>query len=236
MDVPIEALEAGGGGNVDRNKVIVLEGPLGLSISVTNLDPVRGGVDSLMTGPTDDDRSRLSGIVMDNLRRMAETDLRAQIKPSDILLLDTFEILEIKEEEFDPPVGRPGKTLTLKMQVEFSARYVSDEALKELALSTLNASIENGFVSTASPEYKVVTQPSTDTSGVSRFDLMVTRTLLREVNALQVFSLVRGHKPELVKDELTSALSLRQPPDLSLTPSWWPWMPLIPFNVSVAVK
>ena len=236
VDIPIEALQPGASGNVSSELVVVVEGPLGLSISVTNPNPIKGGADSQVIGATENDRAKLRDVVMENLRRDAESKLRAQIAPADILLLDTFEAVQIVEENFEPPAGQPGKTLVFKMQVEFSARTVSDDDLKELSLSTLNASVENGFGSIAPPVYKVITEPSTDTSGISHFELEVTRTLLRQVDVMQVFSMVRGHKPELIKDELVSSLFLRQEPEIVITPSWWPWFPLIPFNILVEVK
>jgi len=236
VDVPIEALEAGEKGNVDAGTVNSVEGALGLSISVTNPAPVKGGTNSQRVGPTDDDRAKLSGKVMDDMQREAESKLRAIIMPTDLLLPDTIEIVKIVKEDFEPPVGKPGNTLTLSMQIEFSARYVSGDDLKELSLSALNASIEPGFDTTALPVYKIVAEPSTDSSGTSHFELEVTRTLLRQVNQMQVFSIVRGYKPELIKEELASKLSLRQQPEITITPSWWPWLPLTPFNISVEIK
>ncbi len=236
VDVPIEALEAGAQGNVSVDTITIVEGPLGLSISVTNPNPLKGGANSQLVGATDKDRAKLREVVMDNLRRDAESKLRTQIVPADLLLMDTFEVTQIIEEKFTPPAGQPGKTLDLNMEVEFTARYVSDADMKELALSTLNASVENGFKAAALPDYKVAADPSTDNSGVSNFDLEVSRTLLRQVNEMQVFSIARGHKPELIKGELVSKLSLRQPPEIRITPSWWRWLPLIPFNISVQIK
>jgi hypothetical protein len=236
VDIPIEALEAGTQGNVAADTITIVEGSLGLTISVTNPNPLKGGANSKLIGATDEDRARLSEVVMDNLHRDAETKLRTQIAPADLLLMDTFEVVQITEENFMPPAGQPGKTLLLDMQVEFSTRYISDDDLKDLSLSTLNASAENGFEATALPIYKVITDPSTDNLGVSHFELEVTRTLLRQVNEMRVFSIVRGQKPQLIKDELASKLSLRQPPKISIAPSWWPWLPLIPFNISVEVQ
>jgi len=236
VDVPIEALDAGVLGNAAADTITIVEGSLGLSISVTNPDPLKGGSNSQLIGATDEDRAKLREVVMDNLRRAAETKLRAQIAPADILFLDTFEVAQIIEENFTPLAGKPGKTLVLTMQVEFSARYVLDDDLRQLSLSTLNASAENGFEATASPVYKVITDPSTDNSGVSHFELEVSRTLLRQVDAMQVFSIVRGHKPESIKDELVSKLSLREAPKIAITPSWWKWLPLIPFNISFQIK
>jgi hypothetical protein len=236
VDVPTEAMEAGAQGNVAADTITIVEGSLGLTISVTNPKPLLGGANSRLIGATDDDRAKLREVVMDKLRRDAESKLRAQILPADLLLMDTFEVTKIIEENFKPPAGQPGKMLTLTMQVEFSARYVMDDDLKELSLSTLNASIENGFEPADLPIYKVITDPSTDNSGKSHFELEVTRSLLRQVDKMQVFSIVRGNKPELLKDELVSKLSLRQPPDINITPAWWNWLPLIPFNISIQIR
>ena len=236
VDIPIEAQQPGASGNVSSDLVVVVVGPLGLSISVTNPNPIKGGADSQVIGATEDDRTELRDVVMENLRRDAESKLRAQIAPADILLMDTFEAVQIVEENFEPPAGQPGKTLVLKMQIEFSARTVSDDDLKELSLSTLNASVENGFGSIAPPAYKVITDPSTDNSGISHFELEVTRTLLRQADVMRVFLIVRGHKPELIKKILVSKLSLREDPEIIIKPSWWPWLPLIPFNISVEIR
>ncbi len=236
VDIPIEALQPGANGNMPVNSIVVVEGEIGLSISVTNLNLISGGTDTVITGATDDDRAELREVVMDNLRRDAESKLRAQISPSDIFLPDTFEVLQVIEETYDPPVGEAGKTLTLKMQAESSARYVSAEDLKQLSLSTLDLSIPDGFQPSAAILFKPLTEPSTDTSRVTHFELDVSRTLLREMDESQVFAVVRGRVPASIKDDLMTTLSLRQQPDISLAPSWWPWMPLIPFNISVETK
>jgi hypothetical protein len=233
VDVPIEAQEAGAQGNIAADAISIVEGSLGLSISVTNPDAAKGGADSQLIGATDEDRAKLRKVVADNLRRDAESKLRAQIAPADLLLTDTLEVVEIIEENFTPQAGQPGKTLVLNMKMKFSAHYVSDKDLQQLSLSTLTASAANGFEATALPAYKIITSPSTDNSGVSHFELEVTRTLLRQVDAMQVFSIVRGHTPESIKDELTSKLSLREAPEITIIPSWWKWLPLIPFNISV---
>jgi len=236
VDVPTEALEAGVQGNVAADTIIIVEGSLGLTISVTNPKPLKGGGHLRLIGPNDEDRAKLREEVMDNLRHTVEAKLRAQINPTDLLLMDTLEVKQIIEETFSPPPGEGGEKLVLIMQVEFSARYVLDDDLKELSLTTLNAPEENGFKAAALPSFKVITDPSTDNSGISHFELEVTRTLLREVDEMQVFSIVRGRTPELVKDELVSKLSLRQKPKIVIVPAWWKWFPLIPFNISVQVK
>ncbi len=236
VDVPIEALQPGSRGNVAADTIIIVEGQLGLSISVTNPNLTRGGTNSTLTGATDADRADLREVVMDNLRRDAEEKLRSQISTDDVLLMDTFEVTEIIEETFSPPAGQAGKSLVLKMQVEFSARYVSAEDLKQLSTVTLDSSITAGFVPSGAVSFEQLTSPSTDNSGITHFELDVSRTLLRDINELQVFPLLRGYSPNDPGDELMQTLSLRQKPEIVISPSWWPWMPLIPFNISIETK
>ena len=236
VDVPIEALQAGSSGNAPTNTIVVVEGPLGVSLSVTNPKLISGGTDTKLIGAADADRAKLRETVMDNLRREAESKLRAQISSADLLLPDTFEASRVIEETYSPPEGEAGKTLNLKMQVEFFARYVSETDLRQLSLAALNASITEGFEPAGPPLFKPRIEPLTDSSGVTHFDLEVTRTLLRRADEMTVFSMVRGSEPQLVGDELTSALSLRQEPEVLLTPTWWPWMPLIPFNITIETK
>lgn len=236
VDVPIEALEPGMRGNVSADTITTVEGPLGLSVTAGNPGPVSGGTDIQVIGATDKDRSKLSEIVFENLSRSAESQIRGQIKPDDLLLLDTFEAANILREEFDPPVGQAGSALLLKMQVEFTARYISASDLDQLTQSTLDASIAKGFDPFGDMVLKSMADPITDSSGITHFELEVTRTLLRKVDQTRVFSMVRGHNPQRARSELLETLSLRKSPDITITPSWWPWLPLIPFNISMELK
>lgn len=216
--------------------VIVVDGPLGLSIAVGNPSATAGGSDSKVTGPTDEDRTELREVMMENLRREAETKFRAQIAPSDLLLMDSFEVAQILEETFSPSAGEPGKQLTLKLAVEFTAHYVSSEDMKQVSNAALDASIPEGYVAFDTVTYKPLTDPSTDNAGISHFELDVSRTLHRKLDEAQVISLVRGGDPDSAIPLLTSSLPMRRPPEISVSPAWWPWMPLIPFNISIESK
>jgi hypothetical protein len=122
------------------------------------------------------------------------------------------------------------------MQVEFSAQYISAEDLERLSTVTLDASVENGFEPFGRVNLKPLTKPATDSFGSTHFELQVTRTLLRQVDTMHVFSAARGYRPEQAKDKLMTVFSLRKEPKIVMTPPWWPWLPLIPFNISVENK
>jgi archaellin len=85
-------------------------------------------------------------------------------------------------------------------------------------------------------DLKPLADPVTDSAGVTHVDLEVTRTLLREVDQTQIFSMIRGRNAQRARAELFESLALRKDPEIRITPAWWPWLPLIPFNVLVEIK
>ena len=53
---------------------------------------------------------------------------------------------------------------------------------------------------------------------------------------MQVLNLVRGRSPEAAGAALSTALSLERAPRIELAPEWWPWLPLIPFRITVSTQ
>ncbi len=236
VEVRIEALEAGSKGNVDAGAVVFVEGALGLSVAVTNPEPTTGGADAKAIGASDADREQLRDAVIKELRQAALDQIRAQIEAEDLLLADTLESGEIMFEEFSPPAGEAGKTLTLKMRAQFSALVISHSDLERLARLTLAAAIPAGFEPADAARFDLLSTPVADASGVVHFPLKAEQTALRKVDTFRVFSLVRGHAPRAAKAELMNAFPLREEPQIVLTPPWWKWLPLIPFNLSVEIE
>ncbi|MCL4274627.1 MAG: baseplate J/gp47 family protein [Anaerolineales bacterium] len=236
VEVRVEALSAGSQGNVETDEIKVVEGALGLSMTVTNPEPTTGGTDTRAVGATDADRLKLRDAVLSELRDVAESQLRAQIEAGDMLLLDTLEVEDILLEEFSPPENEAGRTLMLKMEVEISARFISASDLSQLASMTLGASTPQGFVPLDELTFSPRAEPVTDEFGVTHFELEVTQTAVRELDAFRVFSLIRGLDPSEARSALMNAFSLRAEPQIIITPSWWKWLPLIPFNLSVIAE
>jgi hypothetical protein len=74
-----------------------------------------------------------------------------------------------------------------------------------------------------------------DSSGIAHFDLNVQRQVVREVDSSRASALVRGLSPNAAADLLLSTLPLASQPEIRINPSWWPWLPLIPFRIDMNV-
>jgi len=237
VDVPIEALEAGGIGNLPANAIQGLEGSLGASMTVTNPDPTAGGLDALETVPSQEDRDQLQARLLDELAAKAEADLAALFTEDDVILPGTLILTSIDEEAFDPLAGQAGSVLSLSMRVTYIATYVRGADLRRLAEVALGSSMPPEYSSNPDTlEVILIPAATSEGNGALPFNLEIRRTIVRDIDVNAANQLVRGASHKQALGRLQSALPLAAPPEIQLRPSWWPWLPLIPFRIDVVIR
>lgn len=237
LELPIEAVEAGLAGNLEEEVVNAIEGRLGLLLSVTNPEPLKGGRELASVQASEADRERVMKILMKSLERDAREQLEEEINSGDMLFEDTFAISQIISEVYDPPAGAVGINLTLTMQVQYSVLYASASDLTELASLALNASLPSGF-SPASDAVTVepVTRPVSSANGSTRWTVRAERSIVQQINVSQVAQMIQGVGSRHAQTELEKNLPLAGSPEIHLSPSWWPWVPIVPFRISVVTE
>lgn len=236
IEIQIQALEAGVQGNAEAGTIQTVAGLLGLSVFATNPQAVAGGSDSSAIGASDDDRAELREKMLNGLRQSAQSQLSTKIHPGDIVLPDTLEEGEILQEEFSPPQGQAGRSLLLKMQMELSARYIAQADLEQLAAFSLTSSVPDGFLPFDSPAFELLSEPAVDAKGGYNFQIQAEQVFVQKIDEINVFSVIRGQDSLHATSALKAAFQLREEPQISILPSWWPWLPIIPFNVSLELK
>ena len=160
--------------------------------------------------------------------------MQESIGAKDLLLAGTLKLGEVQLETYDPPAGQPGNLLRLTLRTDFTANYVEEQDLRQLAEATLNASIPQGYVPREeSMTFDVAGAPYPDATGTLHFDLQVSRKVVRTVEAERANAMVRGLPPLAAANVLQANLPLAGRPEIRMSPVWWPWMPLIPFRIDV---
>ena len=148
-----------------------------------------------------------------------------------------MKVSQILLEEYDPPPGATGTKLTLTMQVEYSASYASASDLTELATLALNASLPSGFSPVSEAvTVKPATKPVVHEDGSARWTKNVEREIIKVIDSAQVTHLIQGYRASLAQSRLEENLPLASSPKVSLSPSWWPWVPIVPFRISVVTQ
>jgi hypothetical protein len=234
LPLPIEAMEGGLAGNLDAETVNAVEGRLGLSLSVINPEPIEGGRERASMQATDADRARAKELLLKGLEKKARTTLLDGLNANDILFEKTLALSQIISEKYDLPSGASGSQLTLNMQAEFSARYASASDLSELASLALNASLPSGFSPLSSAAtFESITDPVSADDGSLRWTMRMGREIVQQVNVAQVTQLIQGLGASAAQSRLEANLPSVGKPYISLTPSWWPWVPIVPFRIEV---
>ncbi|HKY53530.1 MAG TPA: baseplate J/gp47 family protein [Anaerolineales bacterium] len=237
IEVPVEAVEGGLAGNLPEDTLIVIGGRLGLSLSVTNPEPTTGGRELASIQASEADRRRVKTLLMKSLDEAAREKLKEELGAGDVLFDETLSVSQILLEEYDPPAGDVGSKLTLTMQVEYSASYASASDLTELAMLALNASLPSGFSSASEAvTVKPVTKPVVREDGSTRWMINIERKIVQVLDPAQVTHLIQGYRASSAQSRLKENLSLESSPQISLSPSWWPWVPIVPFRISVVTE
>jgi len=234
VEVPISAVQGGTSGNVPAGAIQAVDGSLALSASVSNPNSTSGGTDLTATEAADADRQHLHDLVTSALDQQARRELTASIGSDDLLLPNTLQADAPSQEIYDPPAGQAGDNLKLTMSVQYNAQFVKEDDLAVLARTIMDASMPEGF--TAKPDtlqFNTTNNYSADQGGVTHFSLQTQRVLLQQIQPSQVVFWVRGLSLVKAEDVLQSRLPLTAAPEIQISPSWWPWMPLIPLRIEI---
>jgi len=237
LELPIEAIEGGLAGNLEAEAVNAIEGRLGLLLSVTNPEPLKGGRELASVQASEADRERAKNLLMKKLESDARERLADEIGSGDMLFEDTFAVSQILSEDYDPPAGAVGTTLTLTMQVEYSVLYASASDLTELASLALNASLPSGFSPVSDViTVKPVSTPLSSANDSTRWTVRAERKIVQQINAAQVAQMIQGFGSRNAQIQLEKNFPLASSPEINLSPSWWPWVPIVPFRISIVTE
>jgi hypothetical protein len=235
MDVPVQAVNGGSAGNLPADALIAFEDvDLGTSLAVTNPSPTTGGSNRTASIQTLEDRALVKKILLAEILAECKNGLSKALIPGDIFLPDTLAVSEILSQTNFPAEGQSSDTLSLTMRIQCQAQYTSQADVNSLAEMSLNANLPEGFVPTSASLVIVSTgAPVTDVDGISRWNIRVQRLLRANLDPLTVVQLSLGRRPVDAIMRLKKSLLLADGPVIQITPSWWPWMPAIPFRITV---
>lgn len=237
IEIEVEAVEGGVAGNLPEDSLIVIDGRLGLSLSVTNPEPTSGGRERASVQASDADRTRVKKLLLESLDEQARAEFLNSLDADDVLFEDSIAVSQIILEEFNPPAGASGAKLTLTMQVEYFALYASASDLRQLASLALNASLPSGFrAASDSMTIESAGSPTLGEDNSARWQIRAEREIVQSIDPAPVTALIRGLDVEEAQSLLDKSFEWEDKPVVTMFPSWWKWIPLVPFRIEVVTK
>ncbi|MCL4261274.1 MAG: hypothetical protein KJZ52_11685, partial [Anaerolineales bacterium] len=109
--------------------------------------------------------------------------------------------------------------------------------LTSLASLALNASLPSGFSPVSSNmKMKSVGLPVLGEDNSARWQLKAERQIIQSVDPAQITTLIRGLNVGEARSRLENSFAWESKPEISMFPSWWKWIPLLPFRIEVVFE
>ena len=229
-------MKSGGIGNLPAEAIQGIEGKLSATTTVRNTAPTSGGTNELQSVPSQAERDELRESLLTELRAQAEAELLKVLGSQDVVLPGGVELVSIDDERYEPASGQPASILSLEMTATFAGTYVQGADLQSLAAVALDGAIPPGYdAKPESLEFAVDPAATDNLDSPARLEIEAARTVSRHIDLQQANVMVRGETPARAVAALKSRLPLAARPVIKMTPSWWPWLPLIPFRIEVVI-
>ncbi|MBU0510834.1 MAG: baseplate J/gp47 family protein [Chloroflexi bacterium] len=232
--ISVGALLPGSSGNVPAESILAIEGPLGLHLTVTNSEPTMGGTDRTAPAPSEGDYQKLYDELLAALRQTALTEFQANLGPDDVLLSAKPSLSQVLEETYAPVETQPADQLNLTLRMEFQALMAAGTDLRTLGQAALEANLPADFAPL--PDTLVISpksSPILENGEQANWQMRAQWEVGAQINATKAINLILWLKPEDAIDQLGNNLPLAIPAEITLTPDWWPRLPVLPFRVSV---
>jgi hypothetical protein len=235
VDVPIQAVDGGTVGNLPAEALVSFEGELGTSLAVVNSTPTTGGSDLNALIQTASDRADLRAALLAEILVNCGTNIQQNLKHGDVYFPGTLDGSQVLSETFFPAADQSGNTLSLTLRVQCQAQYAAQSDLNTLSQISMDANLPKGYA----PPSKDLTMsptrtPFTGADGVTHWEMQVQRIVQASLDQLNVVELSAGRRPAEAIRQLKKSLALAESPVVQLKPAWWPWLPLIPFRITVS--
>jgi hypothetical protein len=237
--VPIEAELPGPSGNVRAGTITRVEGPLALSLLVTNDAPTGGGNTAQVGVVTEDDKAQLQAALLEQLKAQAFEQLNQRLEPGSFIPAESVTYLELSPT-FTPFVGEVSPDLYLSMSVQAVGLVVDSKAGQKVALDRLLSAMPPGTRLISDTLRYIPGSVAVEDPRTISFSMTAEGTLLRNIDSGAVRSAIVGLDREEAAHLLMERFSLSQPPAIALGPDWLPLvstssLPALPWRIGVTV-
>ncbi|MCY4147402.1 MAG: hypothetical protein OXE95_12210 [Chloroflexi bacterium] len=243
FDAAIVAAEGYSGsiGNVDGGMINRVFGPLAERVSVVNVSPTTGGSDRSVQVVAAEDRERLLDIARLQLQSQAYDRMRASLSESHVIVIESLQIVDERKDwlDYSAVVGARSSELSLTMRAVVAALAVDENLARQVALAQLEAAVppdmtlmsdtlayERGAFNLSRAKEQIRFRTFSSGVALAALDVAALREQLAGAELGEAQQIMRGNR----------AFAQQPPPRLSLHPSGFGRMPLLPIRIHIEVQ
>jgi hypothetical protein len=227
--VPIQAINPGEAGNVEKEMVTGVEGQIGLWIEVTNPQNLENGSDRQIAAPTEQDLRDLEKVLALELEKSAIKAMQAAEEGS-IILPESIKIEEVLTQIQDPEIGTPADTMTLKSTAQYSGSFIDVKDIQNTANLIMDANLPKGYKPSENPvEVEVLSTNELEGS----FLIKASRNISARVSPDQISQFAAGKTPEAFLSSLPRIIEVGETPIIQIRPFFLGRFPFLSMRIHI---
>ncbi|MCU0509420.1 MAG: baseplate J/gp47 family protein [Anaerolineae bacterium] len=235
----VEALLPGPDGNARAGTVTRVEGPLSLSVAVSNDAGFAGGTTAPQPVVLDEDKTRLQAQLFEELKKQAFEKLLERQAGGAFISPESVTYIALSPT-FTPFVGEVSEDLFLSMSVQAVGLAVEQTEANKIALARLQEAMPPGTRMISDTVRFIPGAVVSQDDGSVSFTVTAEGQLLRSVDTTAIRRAVLGLSDEEATRVLADRFDLAGPPEISRGPDWLPYiipvnLPSLPWRIRVEV-
>jgi hypothetical protein len=236
IKVPILSLSGGTIGNVPVGSISTIESDLGGNIVVGNNNAIYGGVDIKTFSPTENDYQKLKIELLELLEMKSIQEIRATNPQAILIPENTIKIDEIITEERIPEVGDPAERFVLRMRAKVSGWVFTEEDIEKSVELAMNADLNNQFhANEGDIDIEIIDDSlEMDENGL-QWEVKATREISPNIDENFIIQSILGTKIETAKSIIKNEIKLSNDPVIVISPSFWRYLPFLPFRINMVI-
>lgn len=235
VEAPIQAVDPGPTGNVKELAINTMEGSLALEARVINLKPTASGSLKPVKVVTADDKKKLEGLLLQQLRQPGTALLQKNLKQNEFLPLESV-LIDVNDQVFDHVVDDPADVLNLRITAVAFGLAVDQDDTEAIVRAMLQKQMQAGYQLLPNG-VQVDALPGGKYQGIAlRLPIRGIGYATPQIDTNKVIRALQGKTADEATSYLSSAINLAQPADIHITPIGWNRMPWLGFRIAVFVE
>ncbi len=233
--VEVVASLPGPEGNVPAEAIQAIDGPLGLSASVSNPNQFTGGSLQVRSAVSAKDFVRVHSELDDNLFAEAHQALLSLAQEDENLIPGSIRIVETIEERFSNEIGDAADSLELILILEFEGLVYSPDQLR----STMNFVVAEDFSRDENIQpgtlkiLKIADIVYDDAGEEASIDVTISARIFTGIDPSLIRQIVRGKKVSEALEDLNENVPFEKVISVDISPTWLRRFPFLDMQIQV---
>jgi hypothetical protein len=233
----IEALDEGTRGNIDPYQINLVEGVVGFAVRVTNPDPISGADSTAVATVIDADRERAWTLAAQKVLAEAYNGLQDSVylEAGEFLPNQALVIQATPKQAYTHLVGEQTPVLGLALRLLITGQAIHVSNVQAVAYRQLATQLPEGYqLLDARFEYGEAAEEDVG-PGLFTFYVTTHGYAAATISTADVAEMILGKSREEADRLLMESLPLARPPEITITPAWFPNIPFLLIRTQIEV-